>query len=78
MQKLSSKFAFLLLLLWWQVAPAEDLATVYGLALKNDAELKIAESNYLAAVQALPLASSQRKPQISFDANGSRRESAST
>jgi outer membrane protein len=75
MQKLSSKFAFLLLLLWWQVAPAEDLATVYGLALKNDAELKIAESNYLAAVQALPLASSQRKPQISFDANGSRRES---
>lgn len=75
MQKLSSKFAFLLLLLWWQVVPAEDLATVYGLALKNDAELKIAESNYLAAVQALPLASSQRKPQISFDANGSRRES---
>ncbi len=75
MQKLSSKFALLLLLLWWQVAPAEDLSTVYGLALKNDAELKIAESNYLAAVQALPLASSQRKPQISFDANASKRES---
>ncbi len=75
MQKLSSKFALLLLIVWWQAAPAEDLATVYGLALKNDAELKIAESNYLAAVQALPLASSQRKPQISFDANASTRES---
>ena len=75
MQKLSSKFAFLLLLLWWQIAPAEDLATVYGLALENDAELKIAESNYLAAVQALPLASSARKPQITFDASASQRES---
>ena len=75
MQKLSSKFALLLLLLWWQAAPAEDLATVYGLALKNDAELMIAESDYLAAVQALPLASSQRKPQVSFDANATTRES---
>ena len=75
MQKLTSKFAFLLLLLWWQIAPAEDLATVYSLALENDAELKIAESNSRAAVQALPLASSARKPQITFDASASQRES---
>lgn len=75
MLKLSSKSALLFLLLWWQVAPAEDLVTVYGLALENDAELKIAESNYLAALQALPLASSARKPQVSFGANASKRES---
>jgi len=75
MQKFPSKLALLILLFWWQASPAEDLVTVYGLALKNDAELMIAESNYLSAVQALPLASSQRKPQISFDANASKRES---
>jgi outer membrane protein len=75
MQKLSSKFALLLPLLWWQAAPAEDLVTVYGLALKNDAELMIAESDYLAAVQALPLAQADRKPQIFFNAESSMRDS---
>jgi outer membrane protein len=35
----------------------------------------IAESNYLAAVQALPLARSGRKPQISLNASGTTRES---
>ena len=48
---------------------------VYQLALQNDAELMIAESNYLAAVQALPLAQSGRKPQIFFNANGRVQES---
>lgn len=75
MQKLSSKLALLILLSWWQLSPAEDLVTVYGLALNNDAELMIAESNYLAAIQALPLARSGRKPQISLNANGTARES---
>jgi outer membrane protein len=63
------------LLFWWQASSAEDLVTVYGLALKNDAELMIAESNYLAAIEALPQARSGRKPQISLDASGTARES---
>ena len=65
----------LLTLGWWQNSAAEDLMDVYQLALQNDAELMIAESNYLAAVQALPLAQSSRKPQIFFNANGRVRES---
>jgi outer membrane protein len=75
MQKFSSKLALLILLTWCQASLAEDLVTVYGLALQNDAELMIAESNYLAAVQALPLARSGRKPQISLNASGTTRES---
>ena len=74
MQKILSKLALLTLLFWWQSSPAEDLISIYGLALENDAELMIAESNYLAAIQALPLAQSDRKPQISFNANSSKRE----
>ncbi len=74
MQKLSAKFLLLLTLMWWQVSPAEDLMDVYRLALKNDAELMIAESNYIAAIQSLPLAQSVRKPQISFRANAEARE----
>lgn len=75
MQKIPSKLALLILLLWWQASSAEDLVTVYGLALKNDAELMIAESNYLAAIEALPQARSGRKPQISLNASGTARES---
>ena len=75
MKKFSSKLALLILLTWCQASLAEDLVTVYGLALQNDAELMIAESNYLAAVQALPLARSGRKPQISLNASGTTRES---
>jgi outer membrane protein len=59
----------LLLSGWWQTSSAQDLLTVYRLALENDAELMIAESNYLAAVQALPLAQSGSKPQVSFNAD---------
>ena len=59
----------------WQTASAEDLKSVYKLALQNDAELMIAESNYLAAVQALPLAQSGRRPQIFFSADGRVNES---
>lgn len=60
---------------WWQSALAEDLLGVYRLALQNDAELMIAEANYLAAIQALPLAKSGRGPQIFFNANGRVQES---
>jgi len=66
--------ALLLTLGHWQSAAAEDLLTVYQLALENDAQLMVAESNYLAAVQALPLAQSGRKPQVFFNANGRLRE----
>ncbi|TNF89908.1 MAG: type I secretion protein TolC, partial [Gammaproteobacteria bacterium] len=54
---------------------AQDLITIYGLALENDAELLIAEANYLAAVQSVPIARAGRKPQVSLDASGSKRES---
>jgi len=57
------------LLVCSQTVSAEDLVTVYGLALVNDAELQIAESDYLAAVQAAPFARSANRPQLSFDAN---------
>jgi outer membrane protein len=70
-----SKFALLLTailvtLCWWKTSSAEDLLTVYRLALWNDAELMIAESNYLAAIEALPLAQSRNRPQVFFNAEG--------
>jgi len=74
MPKLSSNLVLLLTLLWWQASPAADLAEVYRLALKNDAELMIAESNYIAAIQALPLAQSVRNPQVSFNAGAEVRQ----
>ena len=70
-----SKFALLftvilVTLCWWKTSSAEDLITVYRLALNNDAELMIAESNYLAAIEALPLAQSRNRPQVFFNAEG--------
>jgi outer membrane protein len=70
-----SKFALLLTVIlvtlcWWKTSSAEDLLTVYRLALWNDAELMIAESNYLAAIEALPLAQSRNRPQVFFNAEG--------
>lgn len=75
MSKLTPKFLLLLLTFSCQSFAAQDLATIYGLALQNDAELMIAEANYLAAVQTLPIARSGRKPQVFLNANGSLRES---
>jgi outer membrane protein len=60
---------------WWQPASAADLMDIYELAVKNDAELMIAESNYLAAVQALPLAQSGSRPQVFFNVDGTATES---
>ena len=48
---------------------------MYRLAFENDAELMIAESNYLAAIQALPLAQSGNRPQVFFNADGRVTES---
>lgn len=75
MQKLIKNIVCLVMLIGWQPLLAQDLITVYGLALERDAELQIAEANYLAAVQALPLARSGRKPQVFLNANGSVRDS---
>ena len=67
--------ALLILFGSWQAAAAEDLAQVYRLALQNDAQLMIAEANYLTAIQELPLAESANLPQIFFNANAGVRES---
>ena len=75
MYKLTLKLLPLLLLGSWQAQAAQDLVAIYGLALKNDAELMIAEANYLAAVQAVPIARSGRKPQVFLNATGLARES---
>jgi outer membrane protein len=75
MYKLTLKLLPLLLLGSWQAQAAQDLVAIYGLALKNDAELLIAEANYLAAVQAVPIARSGRKPQVFLNATGLARES---
>ncbi len=53
-------------------APAEDLITIYRLALEQDAELKIAAADYRSALEALPIARSGRLPQISLSAGISR------
>lgn len=75
MHKLTIKFVLPLVLGCCPPLLAQDLVTVYGLALERDAELQIAEANYLAAVQAMPLARAGRKPQVLFSASGSLRES---
>ena len=76
MSKLTLLFTGLLVTLsWWQSSSAEDLNEVYRLAFENDAELMIAESNYLAAIQALPLAQSGNRPQVFFNADGRVSES---
>jgi outer membrane protein len=48
---------------------AQDLMDIYRLAVDQDAELRIAEFEYLATRESLPIATSLRKPQIDFGAN---------
>ena len=74
MQKFLSKLLLLALFGWSQTVSAQDLVTVYGFALENDAELQIAESDYLAAIQALPFARSANRPQISLSASAAASE----
>jgi outer membrane protein len=74
MQKILLNLVLIALLGWSQTVPARDLVTVYKLALENDAELQIAEADYLAAIQAVPFARAGRKPQISLNADASASE----
>ena len=74
MQDLLLKLALIALLGWSQTVSAQDLITVYKLALENDAVLQIAEADYLAAIQAVPFARAGSKPQISLNANAAASE----
>lgn len=56
---------------------AQDLIDIYKLAVVQDAELRIAESEYLATRESLPIARSVRKPQIDFSAALSQSETDS-
>ncbi len=48
---------------------AQNLVDIYILATQQDTQLRIAESEYLAATTALPIASSTYKPQVFLSAN---------
>jgi outer membrane protein len=68
MKKLFSLWAATVLLtLSLPPAHSADLLQVYQDALANDAELRAAEANYRAALEASPLARSALLPQISAD-----------
>ena len=53
---------------------AKDLVTIYGLALKEDAQLRIAEAEYLSAIENVPLARANARPQIFFNADATAQE----
>jgi outer membrane protein len=72
------KLFLLFLLLGSYPLFAQDLLDVYEIALQEDAELQIAESNYLSATAALPLAISIRRPQINLTAQAGTRETDSS
>ncbi len=72
------RFLLLILLFGSSNLFAQNLLEVYELALEQDAQLKIAESEYLAATEALPIALSARRPQVNFSANGTIREGVSS
>ena len=74
MQNLLLKLALIALLGWSQTLSAQDLVNVYQLGLENDAELQIAEADYLAAIQAVPFARASARPQISLNANAAASE----
>jgi outer membrane protein len=57
---------------------AQDLIDIYKLAIVQDAELRIAEFEYLATRESLPIATSLRKPQIDFGASLIRNEAEGT
>ena len=69
-----SRFFWLLLLICPPLA-AKDLVTIYGLALKEDAELQIAEADYLSAIENVPLARADARPQVFFNAEAEAQES---
>ena len=57
---------------------AQNLLEVYEIAVKNDIELQIAESNYQSALEQVPLATSSYKPQIFLSADRGLVESNSS
>ncbi len=63
------RFLLLTLLSLSQPLFAQNLIEIYELALEQDAELKIAESQFQSATEALPLAVADRRPQINLSAN---------
>ncbi len=68
------RFLFLTLLFLSQSLFAQNLIDIYELALEQDVQLKIAKSQFQSATEALPLATSARRPQINLSANSSIRE----
>ena len=68
-------FALILFSIGTTPLQAQDLMDIYRLAVVQDAEFRIAESEFLATRESLPIATSARKPQIDFAANLSQTES---
>ena len=66
MKKFIAKFTLITILFSGQPLLAQNLVDIYQLALLQDTQLLIAESNYLAAIEALPIAKSIRRPQVFF------------
>jgi outer membrane protein len=56
----------------WRIAPAADLLAVYQRALQNDPQLREAEANRLAALEAKPQAVAALLPQLNGSAQVSR------
>jgi len=71
-------FALILFSLGTTPLQAQDLMDIYRLAVDQDAELRIAEFEYLATRESLPIATSLRKPQIDFGASLIRNEAEAT
>ena len=70
MPKASYKLFILIIFgLNFNALQAQDLIDIYRLALKQDVEIKIAESEFQAARESLPIARSNFKPQIDFSAS---------
>ena len=57
---------------------AQNLVDIYQLAEQNDATLKIAQADFNAASESLPLATSARRPQVNFSVQQSLRETDSS
>ena len=72
------KLALVLILLASPPLYAQDLLSIYELALEQDAQIKVAESEYFSAIEALPVATAAYRPQVNLSANLTARETDST
>ncbi len=75
MKIISNHIILATLLLVSSQASAQNLLDIYRLALKQDSEYLIAESDFLATSQAVPIANSARKPQLSLNAQTTQGQS---